>query len=49
MAREFSRLYSDTAFSAEGIAVMAGHEEGLVSIGRTLEEASNRILALTSG
>ena len=49
MAREFSRLYNDTSFAAEGIAVMAGHEEGLVSIGASLEEATNRILALSSG
>jgi len=49
MAREFSRLYSETTFSGDGIAVMAGHEEGLVSIGATLEEATNRILALASG
>ena len=49
MAREFSRLYSDTTFSTGGIAVMAGHEEGLVSIGATLEDATKRILALTSG
>lgn len=44
MALEFARLYKDSDFAADGIAVMAGHDEGLVSIGRTLEEAATRIL-----
>ncbi len=46
MAREFSRLYRDTDFATRGIAVMAGHEEGIVTIGATLEEAATRILQL---
>lgn len=46
MAREFTRLYRDTSFRASGVAVMAGHDEGIVSIGRDLEEAATRILAL---
>ena len=46
MAREFVRLYRDTDFATGGIAIMAGHEEGIVSIGRSLEEAASRILAL---
>lgn len=45
MAREFIRLYQDTDFHSAGIAVMGGHQSGLVSIGGTLEEAANRILA----
>ena len=48
MAREFIRLYRETDFAATGIAVMAGHESGLVSIGSTMEEAATRILALNS-
>ena len=46
MAKEFRRLYSNSAFGSEGIAVMGGHEEGLISIGETLEQATSRILAL---
>ena len=46
MAREFDRLYRDTAFGADGVAVMAGHESGLISIGRSLEEAAERILSI---
>ena len=46
MANELARLYRDTGFSGSGIAVMAGHEEGLISIGATLEEAATRILRL---
>ena len=46
MAREFRRLYRETSLAATGVAVMAGHEAGLVSIGGSLEEAANRILAL---
>ena len=44
MAREFGRLYRDTGFARDGIAVMAGHEEGIVSIGASLEEAATRVL-----
>lgn len=46
MAEEFRRLYAETAFCENGIAVMAGHDEGLVSFGNTLAEASERVLAL---
>jgi L-ribulose-5-phosphate 4-epimerase len=46
MAREFRRLYSTTSFDLDGVAVMGGHEEGLISIGESLEQASARILAL---
>ncbi len=49
MAAEFARLYRDTGFAVDGVAVMAGHEEGLISIGTTIEEAASRILALNSG
>ncbi len=47
MAREFGRLYRESAFRSQGIAVMGGHAEGLLSIGATLEQAATRILALT--
>ncbi len=46
MAREFDRLWRESDFPETGIAVMAGHASGLVSIGRDLQEASERILAL---
>jgi ribulose-5-phosphate 4-epimerase/fuculose-1-phosphate aldolase len=46
MANEFCRLWRETEFPETGIAVMAGHESGLVSIGRDLQEAAERILAI---
>jgi len=46
MADEFRRLYRDTEFREIGLAVMAGHEEGIVSFGTTLEEAAGKILSL---
>jgi hypothetical protein len=46
MAREFKRLYRQTRFRNLGVAVMAGHVAGLVSIGGSVEEAAQRILAL---
>ena len=49
MAREFNRLYSESTFPDCGVAVMAGHDAGMIAIGRNLEEASQRILAATAG
>ena len=46
MANEFRRLYRDTDFRNTRLAVMAGHEEGLLSFGTTLEEAASRVLEL---
>lgn len=46
MAREFARLWHRTAFADVRIAVMAGHEDGLVSVGPTLEDAAARLLKL---
>ena len=45
MAREFGRLYRETGFARTQLAAMAGHEAGIVSIGRTLREAAERVLA----
>ena len=45
MAREFVRLWNQTDFAETGIAVMAGHESGLVSFGRDLEQAATRMLS----
>lgn len=46
MARDFARLYAEAGFDRSGVAVMAGHEEGLISYGPSLEVAAKRILAL---
>ena len=47
MAMEFRRLYRDTDFSVDGVARMTGHENGLISTGRTVREAAEKILALS--
>ena len=46
MALEFRRLYRDTTFRSDRIAVMAGHEEGIISVGVSLEQAAKRVLDL---
>jgi L-ribulose-5-phosphate 4-epimerase len=46
MASEFARLFSETEFPQTGLAVMAGHDAGLISIGSNLQEATERILVL---
>jgi len=46
MARELDRLYRMNGFREAGVAVLAGHDEGLISFGTTLEEAATRVLAL---
>ncbi len=46
MAREFRRLWVESDFRKSGIAVMAGHDGGLVSTGSSLQEAAERILAM---
>ena len=46
MAREFRRLYEETDFADQGVAVMGGHEEGIVSFGNDIEQAAERILNL---
>jgi hypothetical protein len=46
MALEFRRLYEDTDFAEQGIAIMGGHEEGIVSFGCDVEQAAHRILHL---
>ncbi len=48
MAREFGRLWRRSGFRESGIAVMAGHADGLLSIGASLEEAAGRMLKLNS-
>jgi len=46
MAVEFERLYRSTDFPTSGVAIMAGHDDGLVSIGHDLRQAARRILVL---
>ncbi len=46
MANEFRRLFRDTEFRRTGLAVMAGHEEGILSFGTNLEEAATKVLEL---
>lgn len=48
MAEEFRRLWTETDFADDGVAVMAGHEEGIVSIGDDMAQAARRILDLTA-
>jgi Class II Aldolase and Adducin N-terminal domain len=48
MAREIARLYRESRMAAAGVAVMAGHEDGLISFGGTLEEAATRMLELVA-
>ncbi|HZD52613.1 MAG TPA: class II aldolase/adducin family protein [Woeseiaceae bacterium] len=45
MAREFVRLFRDTRFAERRLAVMGGHESGLVAVGSSLREAVERVLA----
>ncbi len=46
MAKEFARLFAGTDFEQPQLAVMGGHEEGLVSFGPSLEGAARRMLSL---
>ncbi len=46
MAMEFARLWQESDLPTSGVAVMGGHEEGLISIGTTMTEAATRILEL---
>ena len=46
IAREFRRLYAETDFAVQGVAVMGGHEDGIVSFGDDIEQAARRILNL---
>ncbi len=46
MAKEFARLWHESDLQTTGIAVMGGHEEGLVSVAETMAAAATRILDL---
>ena len=45
MANEIVRLFKETDLASEKIFVMAGHEEGIVSFGKDVNEAGNILLA----
>ncbi len=44
MAKEIIRLFDETNLKNEKMLVMAGHEEGIISFGKDLNEAGNLIL-----
>jgi ribulose-5-phosphate 4-epimerase/fuculose-1-phosphate aldolase len=46
MAAEFMRLYRESSLRSSGVAVMGGHDSGLISIGRSMAEAATRVLEL---
>lgn len=46
MAGELDRLYRLSGLKETGVAVLAGHDEGLISFGTTLEQAATRILRI---
>ncbi|MCX6296518.1 MAG: class II aldolase/adducin family protein [Bacteroidetes bacterium] len=46
MAKEIIRLFDDTNVNEIQMLVMAGHEEGLISFGKDLNEAGNQLLKL---
>lgn len=48
MAREIFRLFAETKVKEEKMIVMAGHEEGIISFGDSLEEAGNLLLKVLS-
>ena len=44
MANEIKRLFAETALRKEKIIVMGGHQEGIISFGKDLEEAGSILL-----
>jgi len=44
MADEIKRLFDETTVSTEEIIVMGGHQEGVISFGKDLEEAGNILI-----
>ena len=46
MAKEIERLFQQTDVEQSQVIVMAGHQEGIISFGKTMSEAGNRILQL---
>lgn len=48
MAEEFRRLYHDTDFASSEMAVMGGHDGGLISIGHDMAKAASRFLEIAA-
>ncbi len=48
MAEEIKRLFKQTNVFEEKILVMTGHEDGIITFGKTIEEAGNIILKYLS-
>ena len=46
MAAELTRLYEGADFRNQGVAVMGGHEDGIVSFGHDIGAAARRVLRL---
>ena len=46
MAREIFRLYRETDFPVVRVMAMAGHEEGILSFGPTLDDAGARLMEI---
>jgi L-ribulose-5-phosphate 4-epimerase len=44
MAKEIKRLFKETNVSVEKIIVMGGHKEGIITFGKTLDEAGKILL-----
>ena len=44
MAREIGRLHASTALADLRILIMAGHEDGVVVFGRTIEETGATLM-----
>ncbi len=44
MAREFQRLYRESDLKEQGVAAMHGHTAGIISFGKDLEQAEQRLL-----
>ena len=44
MANEIKRLFAETALREEKIIVMGGHQEGIISFGKDLEEAGSNLI-----
>jgi hypothetical protein len=45
MGFEVSRLFKETDVAEVKLIAMAGHEDGIISFGKTLEEAGNILLS----
>lgn len=48
MGQEILRLYRESPLATVGVAVMGGHEEGIISLGTNLEQACSRLFAKTA-